>query len=71
VKIKQSLVLAATTVGLSLLAFVRFVVTSHWGRSNTGFSEVQFESTPEPTSILGLLVLGGGLLATKRRKQEK
>jgi hypothetical protein len=57
-------------------SYVRFVVGSNWGNNAfTGFSEVQFNgtpapvaTTPEPASILGLLAVGGGLLATKRRK---
>jgi len=57
-------------------SYVRFVVGSNWGgASYTGFSEVQFDgtptpvaTTPEPASILGLLAVGGGLLATKRRE---
>lgn len=51
-------------------SFVRFTVASNWGRAGTGFSEVQFESTPEPTSILGLLVVSGGLLFIQRRKSQ-
>lgn len=58
-------------------SYVRFVVGSDWGNTVfTGFSEAQFDgtpatpptTTPEPASILGLLAVGGGLLATKRRK---
>ncbi|MFM7476481.1 MAG: PEP-CTERM sorting domain-containing protein, partial [Microcystis aeruginosa] len=42
-------------------SFIRFVVASNWGFSNsTGFSEVQFNGTPipEPSSLLALLAFG-------------
>ena len=54
-------------------SFVRFVVGSNYGSSSaTGFAEVQFdgtlataETTPEPSNLLGLMLFGGGLLASK------
>ncbi len=56
-------------------SFVRFVVGSNYGGPFTGFAEAQFDgtpaspqTTPEPASLLGLMVLGGGLLASKRRQ---
>jgi hypothetical protein len=57
-------------------SFVRFVVVSNYGESRfTGFAEVQFNSfdapptsTPEPGTVLGLLAIGGVLLATRRSK---
>ena len=60
-------------------SFVRFLVGSNYGLTDfgnaTGFAEVQFdgtlaatETTPEQGTLLGLMVLGGGLLASKTRK---
>lgn len=56
-------------------SYVRFVVTSNYGATVTGFSEVQFDgtpvtpaATPEPGTVLGLLAIGGGLVATRRRR---
>jgi hypothetical protein len=50
-------------------SFVRFVVSSNWGGSFAGFSEVQFHGTPvpEPSALLALLAFGLGGVSLRKR----
>ncbi len=57
--------------------FIRLNILNNNGGTNVGIGEVLFEefqpieSTPEPTSILGLLLMGGAGLLAKRQKSIK
>jgi hypothetical protein len=54
-------------------SYVRFVVNSNYGGGVSGFSEVQFndapvsQSTPEPSSLVALLVLGLAGVGLRKR----
>ncbi|MGK7879936.1 MAG: PEP-CTERM sorting domain-containing protein [Crocosphaera sp.] len=56
----------------SVTQFIHFNITANGGFSGASLSEVAFEggvaTTPEPTSLIGLVAISGGLLLTKRIK---
>jgi hypothetical protein len=47
---------------------IRFLITSNYGGSVTGLSEVQFSTVPEPSSALLVGLSALGLAVARRRK---